>query len=120
MPAQQKGFTLMELMVVIAIISIIAAIGYPSYIDYTVRAKRADAISMLSSAAGEQFRFYTENNRYATDMQELGYPTATVDTENGLYNVSVSASTATTFTLSAAPISGKSQENDADLSLIHI
>lgn len=45
----QKGFTLIELMIVVAIIGILAAIALPAYQDYTVRAKMSEAIMALSS-----------------------------------------------------------------------
>src|SRR5688572_16239200 len=46
----QKGFTLIELMIVIAIIGILAAIAIPAYSDYTVRARVTEGISMASAA----------------------------------------------------------------------
>jgi len=46
----QKGFTLIELMIVVAIIGILAAVALPAYQDYTTRAKVTDGISMASAA----------------------------------------------------------------------
>jgi len=46
----QKGFTLIELMIVVAIIGILAAIALPAYQDYTIRAKISEAIIAASSA----------------------------------------------------------------------
>lgn len=111
---REKGVTLIELMIVVVIVAIIAAFAYPSYTQFVVRAKRTAGTSMLLQIADRQQQFFMDNKRYAANLTRLGLGADTVMIDedaavvadgdaNRIYNVSVSAVTATTYTLTAAP-----------------
>lgn len=60
-----KGFTLIELVVVIGIIGVLASIAYPAYTDSVNKGRRADAIDTLVNLAGRMEEFYMNNDTYA-------------------------------------------------------
>ncbi len=71
----QKGFTLIELMIVIAIIGILAAVALPAYQDYTIRAKMSEPIALLGEGKTNVTEFYIANNALPTSAQQAGLRT---------------------------------------------
>lgn len=103
----------MELLIIVAILGILVAIAIPGYNAYMEKTRRIDAISFLQEVAGEQVRFFSDNNEYAKSMDELGYGTgATVVSPEGHYTVSVANAVPTSFTLTAAPVDTSPQADD--------
>ena len=70
--AVQRGFTLIEVMIVVLIIGILAAVAYPSYQESVRKSARADAQADLMELAQISERFFTTNNRY--DQTRAGVP----------------------------------------------
>lgn len=71
----QKGFTLIELMIVIAIVGILAAIALPAYQDYTVRAKLSEPLAALAEAKTTLSEYYSSNARFPPDASTAGINT---------------------------------------------
>jgi type IV pilus assembly protein PilA len=62
----QKGFTLIELMIVVAIIGILAAIAIPAYQDYTIRSQVTEGLNLAASVKAEVAEFYAQYGSWPT------------------------------------------------------
>lgn len=70
---KNKGFTLIELMIVVAIIGILAAIAIPNFIRFQARSKQSEAKSNLKSLFTAQKSYYQEKDRYNNLVKVVGF-----------------------------------------------
>ena len=87
-----KGFTLIEVMIVVVIIAILATIAIPAYEDYVMRARRTEAKSAIMAAYASLEKHFLNNNAYTTDLNLLHVPGLTLSgsdyiTENDHYKI---------------------------------
>jgi type IV pilus assembly protein PilA len=75
MKTMQKGFTLIELMIVVAIIGILAAIAIPAYQNYTIRAQVTEGLSLADNYQTAVAEFYQNNGTFPAGVSAAGSAT---------------------------------------------
>lgn len=103
----QKGFTLIELMIVVAVIGILAVIAYPNYTQYVRRGKAAEATSTLANLKSRMEQYYQDNKTYADVGGGVVAPCSPPAGSTKYFTYSCNPQTATTFTLTATPVAGQ-------------
>lgn len=98
---KQKGFTLVELMIVVAIIGVLAAIAYPSYQNHVRSTKRADMMTELTRLAGSIESAKLAKGSY-TKLQASNYQGSFPTSGTALYDVTATIN-AQGWTLTATP-----------------
>ena len=110
----QKGFSLIELLVVVAIIAILAAVAIPSYQHYVVKANRTAAQSFMMDLANREKQYMLDARAYA-DFTALGVSAPAEVSKH--YNVAiVPVVTPPSFVITATPYTNQ-QTSDGPLTL---
>ncbi|HGN6538568.1 TPA: pilin, partial [Neisseria gonorrhoeae] len=97
----QKGFTLIELMIVIAIVGILAAVALPAYQDYTARAQVSEAILLAEGQKSAVTEYYLNHGEWPKDNDSAGVASASkiigkyvkqVEVKNGVVTATMNSS----------------------------
>lgn len=123
---RNRGFSLIELMIVVVVIGILSLIAYPSYLQYITRSSREAAKSELLHIANQQEKIYLNSSSYATDVTAAynGRSDGGLGKTNGMssdskYTLSVAPTAGPTniYTITATPVAGKSQAGDGNITI---
>ena len=117
MKTMQKGFTLIELMIVIAIIGILAAIAIPAYQDYTVRAKVSEGLMLAGSAKLAVAETYDSTGAYSSTQSGYGLPAAVSITGANVASVSVGATGTITVNYATSGLGGSPTANSTNITI---
>jgi type IV pilus assembly protein PilE len=98
-----RGFTLIELMIVVAIVAILSAVALPAYNDYIIRSKIPDATSFLATKRVQMEQYFMDNRSYADLNAGAVTPVACANdtTSSKYFNFSCTVRDANTYTIRA-------------------
>ena len=126
----QRGFTLIEMMIVVAIIALLASIAYPSYQSYVIKSKRADMMSEMQNIASQIESRKLAQGSYKAISRDIkvefsvGYPRQ----GTALYDLAINPIPLTPpdneltskWMITATPKTGSQMANDGSMSLNYL
>lgn len=116
---KNKGFTLIELMIVLLVVAVLASVAIPNYQQYVMRSNRAAAQAAMMDIANRQQQLLLANRSYAEETDpawiNTGYALPSELGDKYAYTITVEPGTAPRFTIEFSPIG--TQASDVVLSL---
>ncbi len=116
--SKQRGFTLLEVMIVVVIVAGLLLIAVPLYQDQILKTRRTDAMAGLQDLASRQEKFLLDRSTYVwvADLSSIGWPTTSPEE---WYDLSITPEAAdcdliNCYELVATPASGSPQEDDEE------
>jgi type IV pilus assembly protein PilE len=128
----QRGFTLVELVIVMLVAAVLTAIAVPMYLNQVRESRRTDARSALLDLAGREERYFATNDAYTNSSVNLGYTTAAQGNVwpqtvgSGYYQIgqptvtAAAGTTPATYSISATPVAGSTQAADTTCALFTV
>lgn len=124
---RNKGFTVVELLIVLAVIGILSAIAFPSYQNHVRKAARAAAQAAMMQIADREAQYLLDARNYVVSTAALTTLNVTLPADvSSKYTITVTAadgtntaSTPPTYTITATPITSGPQVADGTLKLTH-
>lgn len=104
---RERGFTLVELMIVVVIIAVLASIAVPQYSDYVLRSKVAEAATNLGQQRVRLEQYFQDNRRYDGGGAPWACGTTAPAAGDSKYFTLSCTSTATTYTITATGIAAQ-------------
>lgn len=83
----QKGFTLIELMIVVAIIGILAAIAIPNFMQYQAKSKQSEAKTNLGGIYTSEVAYFGEQNAFSDNFMTIGFQVASTGTQRYTFSL---------------------------------
>lgn len=105
MPTKNQGFTLIEMVITVCIVGILASIAYPSYVNYTARARLAEAKSRMMALSQQLEQLYSNTGSFNGASCTSASPCTSPATGTSYFSVSFNSPSSSTYTITAAATS---------------
>jgi type IV pilus assembly protein PilE len=109
----RNGFTLLEVLITIVVVAVLGAVALPSFMEQIRKARRSDAIESLTAVQQAQEKWRATNLTYESSLATLGFTGSPVYSKDQYYTIALSGTSGTGYTVTATPVTGKSQASDS-------
>jgi len=120
----ERGFTLIELMIVVVVVAVLATVAWPSYTSYVKRAKRSDAQQFMLDISSREEHYLLDARAYTGALDSTGlnltrqdWTCSATTCSNANYDITVAATAGPPPAYSISATAKGSQASDGNLSL---